>query len=173
MLRELIGRPSNKYKIEYNSLQSLKRIVLKHLNVRDMNKLRDRFEGQKYLNSFLTKSFAELAFEKIIGKEIVSWEQKEEEKGYKPSLEIDGMTVDLITADFESYPLIPKSEYDIGIVVFVNIDTRDTIVLGYADRQTLIANANTSNLSPVFETSYFGHLKNFDILKPINTVIEV
>lgn len=137
----------------------------------DMNKLRDRFEGQKYLDAFLTKSFAELAFEKIIDRRIISWEQKESKKSYKPVLEIDGKTVELIIADFESYPLIPKGEYEIGVVIFVNIDMRTTIVLGYASKETLLANADVSNLSPIFETNYVGYLKNFDILSPSNTLI--
>lgn len=166
MLRELIGKPANRYKIEYKSFLRLQKIALKHLNVPDMNKLRDKFEGQKYYNSFLLKAFAELTFEKVTGQEIYNWEQKELQKAYKPNLELEGKSVELIFADLDSYPLIPRGNYDIGVIIFINIDSRDTMVMGYASQTDLIDNANTSSLSPMFETNFIGHLKNLDILTP-------
>ncbi|NQD69990.1 hypothetical protein HP439_04545 [Sphingobacterium shayense] len=173
MLRELIGRPCNKYKIDYNDFRRLQQIAIEHLNVPNMTKLRDRFEGQKYLDAFLTKSFAELALEKLIGKKIISWEEKESKKGYKPIVTIGGATTELIIADFESYPLVPKGSYEIGVVVFVNIEIRNTLMLGYATREELITGVSDLNLSPMFRNEYLGHLKNFDILRPVEVLLEV
>src|SRR5690606_28662251 len=149
----------------------LQQIAMEHLNVPNMGKLRDRFEGQRYLDTFLRKSYAELAIEKLIGESLISWEDKESKKDYKPNIEIQGVKVEIIVTDFESYPLIPKSSFEIGIVVFVNIDMRQTFTIGYAISEELIAGVSDINLSPMFRHEYYGHLKDFHILRPVETLL--
>ncbi len=64
MLQELIGRENVvKYKIDYHVFIKLQKIVLKHLGFSNMNKLRDRFEGQAFYNSFLQRAYAEIALQ--------------------------------------------------------------------------------------------------------------
>ncbi|PRY55492.1 hypothetical protein B0I27_101464 [Arcticibacter pallidicorallinus] len=164
MIKELIGKPAIRFKVEYKIYQKLQHIALKHLNVTDMNKLRDRFEGQKFYHSFLIRSYAEVALEKLLNQATIDWTLKVDSKNYKPQFTYNGRSVELITASLDSYPTVPRGNYDIGIVAFINVDSRDVQILGFAPQETLIANIDSSSISPMFEALYFGHLKNFDFL---------
>ena len=50
--------------------------ALKHLDLSDMGKLRDRMEGQVYYSKLRTDIFSEFAFENIIGIRNFDWEKR-------------------------------------------------------------------------------------------------
>jgi hypothetical protein len=164
MIKELIGKSTAKFKVEYKVYQKLQKIALKHLKVSDMNKLRDRYEGQKFYDSFLIRSYAEIAMEKLLEEDVINWDLKDDNKSYKPKFTYKGQSVELISANLESYPLVPRGTYDIGIVAFINVDSREIQLLGYASQQELISHIDSYSMSPMFENLYFGHLKTFDFL---------
>lgn len=158
---------SVKYRIDYKQFVDLQNLALMHLGLLDMNQLRDRFEGQLFLNKLLMRSYAEIATQNALNYIFIDPDKKKLVKSYRPEISIAGKTVELIYAPVDEYPLIPKGLYDIGAVVFVNLQTRDTFFAGTVKQETLIKSVDKVSISPLLSKQFFGYLKNLDVLQSI------
>lgn len=156
-----------KYRVDYKQFIALQNIALLHLGLLGMNQLRDRFEGQSFLNKFLTRSYAELATQNVMNETFVDPEKKRLIKSYRPEIIIKGEVVELIYSPIGEYPLIPKGIYDIGAVVFVNLITRDTFFAGIVRQKALIESIDKIPLSPLLSKHFVGYLKNLEVLQSI------
>lgn len=129
----------NHTKIKINKFEIVKiqEAVLHVLKLKDLNKLRDKFDGVVYYEKFLRDTICEIAIEKLLKKKIIDWESKKNKKGYKPSFIFNEKIAEIIFVPYEEYPVIinePKSE----IVFFCTIRGGDSvIVLGYLDKTTI------------------------------------
>lgn len=167
MLKELtqITHDIIKYKIPYATFIKLQNIALTHLNLSNINHLRDKFEGQDYLNRFLLKCYAELAFIKEFQSEPFEVEIYLKYKNYKHNFQLFGEKVKLIYSDFENYPLIPRGDYDTAVVLFINLLTRETWIVGSIKNSLLKKLILNQSVSPMIGKNYLGYFKFFDDLK--------
>jgi hypothetical protein len=157
---------SIKYKVDYKQFTALQRNALTILGLTSMNKLRDRFEGQSFLDKFLIRSYSELALQNAIGKTVIDEIKKNTVKAYKPDFVINGLKVELICSSNDEYPIIPKGDFELGAIVLVNLHTRETYFVGTVDKKQLDQNIDDKSLSPLLSKNFAGYLKNFDIVTP-------
>lgn len=167
MIKELIGIPIyHKFKVSQRDFIQLQRYAASHLGVKDIYSLKDKFEGERYYNEFLQRSFAELAFQDYTNIEHFDISDKEL-KNFKPYFNLDGSEIQLISCDFEEYPRIPKGDYDSLVVCYVNISTRQVWIIGSIDKEIAIDNSDQSLISPVYRKISYGVFKKFELLKDI------
>lgn len=155
-------------KIEYTKYEWLKNLALKHLGINNINKLRDRFEGQVYFNNFLIRSYGEIALEKFLGLSVVDLSRKESQRNYIPSIKINSKVITIIAFTFNESPKILKADFDLAVFIVVNLEKRTCDILGFLHRDKLIQFADSKLLSPLDETRYLGVFKTFEELLPIN-----
>lgn len=93
-------------KIEINrrELTSLENLVVKHLNVRDLNELRDKFEGQAFLDNFIHKALPIIGMEKYLKKNFINLENRRLDQ-IKSEIIVNNTVINLIKFD-NQLPLI-------------------------------------------------------------------
>ena len=163
----LDNRSTIKTKIEYSKYEWLKNIALNNLGIKNINHLRDRFEGQVYFNNFLIRSYGEIALERFLGTHSIDIVKKENEKNYSPSFEINSQNVSPISFSFGENPKIAKRDFDIAVFVVVNLENTTGEILGFLNREKLIQLIDRKLLSPLDEKSHLGVFKTFEELFPI------
>lgn len=167
MLRELIGIPiSYKVKVSVSDFRQLQKIAVSHLGVKDVYALKDKFEGERYYNQFLQRSFAEIALQQYIGETFFEISEKNN-KDFKPSFRFKGAEIQIVDCSFDEFPRVPVGNYDSLIICFVNLTSRDVWIAGKMNRKTAISESDTNLLSPMYKKSSYGLLKNLKILEPI------
>ena len=143
--------------------------ALKHLNVKDMGKLRDRMEGQTYYERLMNDIIAEYAFENIIGLPNFDWE-KRMVKSYKRKVYSFGNEqLNLINFCDNALPRFEKNEVDNGVFVFVNPDSK-VLVSGLATRAELSAYAR-DKMKGMAEFSNFEQLTPFSSVEELTALI--
>lgn len=73
----------------------LENLVIRYLKVKDLNELRDRFEGQAFLDNFLQKSVPLIGLQKYLKTDLIDFETISPDK-IKPEIIINGKTVNVI-----------------------------------------------------------------------------
>lgn len=166
MLSEYIDviKNSEKYKISQNDLMLFQRTALNHLKLTNMNELRDRYEGQAYLNNFLVRSYAEKALESFLGAIFIDVEKQFNDKSYKPAFAYKNTGIELITAIPEEYPLIPRTPFKIGCIVLVNLESRSTYLAGFFNLDDITDHIVNNPPSPLALKNNLGYLKDFSAL---------
>jgi len=154
-----------KIKIDYRNSEWLKGIALKNLGIENINQLRDRFEGQSYLNAFLVKSYSELALEKFLQVVIVDKKVKETQKNYSPHIVFNNFSVNLIAFTVGNFPKITKMKFDVGIFACVNLESKTVEFLGFQDYKTILELSDPFLLSPIQSNLYNGVIKDFTNLR--------
>lgn len=98
------------YKIEipYREIHFIQNKVLAELKLKDLNELRDKFEGQQYYTNQLNKCLPIIALEKVVKVKLVDW-QSIKLKQIKSSLIIEGTKINIICS---SYGQVPQIEID-------------------------------------------------------------
>jgi len=157
---------SIKYKVDYKQFTKLQKNALTLLGLNSMNKLRDRFEGQSFLDKFLLRSYSELALQNAFGKIVIDDLKKNTIKSYKPDFSLNGLKVEIICSSNDEYPIVPKGEFELGAVILVNLHTRETYFVGTVEKKVLDENLEDKSLSPLLSKNFSGYLKNFDIILP-------
>ncbi|VFA41321.1 hypothetical protein [Chryseobacterium indologenes] len=97
-------------KIELNSreLIFLENLVVKFLNVRDLNQLRDKFEGQAFLDNYIQKALPLMALQKYLKEDLIDFESISPAK-IKSNIIIDNILVNII--QFGNHlPLVDTSQ---------------------------------------------------------------
>lgn len=164
---------TNKIKIDYATDIRLKKIVLNHLGISNLNKLRDRFEGQSYLNGFLMKAYSEIALERFLELQLIDKTLRETKKNYTPEIYYNGLKLRIISFTIDDYPRIPNNEFDLGIFVRVNLEDRRVEILGFLDFTTIKSMSIKELISPIQSKQYIGGIKDLSILHSPEELKEV
>lgn len=159
---------NNIVKIDYATVEWLKKIALKNLGLENINQLRDRFEGQLFLDNFLKRSFLEVAFEKYVGIKFIDKLKKETHKNYIPSFISNDKIFSLFSYTKGQYPKISTKEFDFAIFGLVNLEARHVEIIGFLPKQEVVKYIQSESLSPLTSKDYLGMFKTFDKTIPIN-----
>lgn len=93
-----------KIEITRRELASLENLVVKHLNVRDLNKLRDKFEGQAFLDNFIQKALPIFGMEKYLKTNFIDFDNRRLDY-IKSEIKVNNTLINLIKFD-NQLPLI-------------------------------------------------------------------
>lgn len=144
--------------------------ALKHLDLSDMGKLRDRMEGQVYYSKLRTDIFSEFAFENIIGIRNFDWE-KRSSKSFKRKKYVFGEKVlNLIPFENDNLPKISSEHVVNCIFVHVNVDNR--VLLSGLATKSYINDIALKNDSKIIEICEFQDLIEFSSLEELVSKME-
>ncbi len=163
---------SDMNKVIFNQLSYFKRInipkyieskiqiiALKHLNLSDMGKLRDRMEGQLYYNKLRTDIFSEFAFENTIGIRKFDWEKRSIKSFVRKKYIFENKVLNIIPFVNENLPIISSEHLKNCIFAYVNIDNR-VLLSGLATKSQL-NEISDKQQSKIIEISEFKNLIEF------------
>lgn len=136
----------------------LQKTALKHLELPDMGKLRDRMEGQLYYDKLRTDVLAEYAFENLIGIKKFDWDKRDNKNYKRKQYSFDGKKLSLVTIIDESFPK-------------VNIDHVNNCVFAYVNPQNHVFVSGIATKSKMKEIAALHNSKTIQI-KEFNSLIE-
>jgi len=120
--------------INRRELALLENLVISYLNVRDLNELRDRFEGQAFLDNYILKALPLMGLQKYLKTDLVDFENVLPDK-IKSEIIIDGTAVNVIQFG-NLLPLIETSEK--LPCIFIYSTQKQTLELcGFASSETV------------------------------------
>jgi hypothetical protein len=144
--------------------------ALKHLDLPDMGKLRDRMEGQLYYNKLRTDIVAEYAFENIIGLRNFDWE-KRDIKSYKRKKYIfENKELNIIS--FENGNLPKISTEHVQNCIFVYVNTGNRVLLSSLATKSYLQEIAKKKKSKIIEISDFQDLIDFSSVDELITKME-
>lgn len=145
-------------------------IALKHLNLTDMGKLRDRTEGQSYFNKLKTDIFAEYAFENIIGMHKFNWEARDAKNFKRKKYIFQEKQLQLITFENDSLPKIDS--LNLCNSIFINVNTDNRVLVSKLATLKELEKIATIQESRVLEISEFKNLKDFSTLNEMISLLD-
>ena len=133
--------------------------ALKHLELPDMGKLRDRMEGDLYYNRLRDDMFSEYAFENIIGLRKFDWDKRGKKNYLRKKYIFENKTLNLILFLGDSLPKFSADHVSNCIFVYVNADGR-VLVSGLANK-SMIAEKVAEQNSKIVEFTDFTDLLEY------------
>ena len=94
-------------KLAYTDLKKIEDVVMKSLEIDNMNKLRDKFEGVAFIEKFTQKVVGIMALEKKFKINYINWETLNP-GDYQPQILVSGIEVDIITCPYGNFPIINR-----------------------------------------------------------------
>lgn len=144
--------------------------ALKHLNLTDMGKLRDRMEGQSYYNKLRTDIISEFAFENIIGIRNFDWEKRSNKNNKRKKYIFENKELILISFENENLPKISIEEINNCIFVYVKKDNR--VLLSGLATKSYINELAINNNSKFIEVTEFQNLISFSSVEELISKLE-
>ncbi|MDQ1085629.1 hypothetical protein [Siphonobacter sp. SORGH_AS_1065] len=132
-------------KIGYSDKKKIEQTALKLLNLRDLNQLRDRFEGVLFYERFAKQLSCELALEKLLEIEFIDWEKKATIRDYLPKIEIDNTLVNINTINFGEYPVLINENIEFPEIFCIYKKTGVVSICGLATVENLQNNRKELN----------------------------
>lgn len=112
----------------------LETVVIKHLNLRDLNELRDKFEGQAFLNNYLDKTLPIIALQKYLKTNFIDLE-KNLLRQVKCEISINNIIIKIIKSE-NNLPLIDLSD-DYPIIIFNSTQNQIMELCGFASLEVI------------------------------------
>lgn len=134
-------------------------IALKHLDLSDMGKLRDRMEGQFYYSKLKNDIFSEYAFENSTGIKNFDWEKRSSKNYERKKYIFEDKVLNIISFDYDNLPQISSANATNCIFVHVNIDNR--VLLSGLATKGFINEILKKSKSKNIEISEFQNLIEF------------
>lgn len=148
----------------------IQKIALTHLNLTDMGKLRDRFEGQLYYDKLKTDLIAEFSFEKLLGYKNFDWSIREVKNYKRKQYSFDNKELTIVTITKSRLPKINLDKLKNTVFIYVNVDNR-IYVSGVATK-TRLQELSISNPSKIQEFSDFESLIQFNSINELTEILE-
>ena len=174
ILKVLSNRDNFLYEsLNYNDLLKIQDSVLNSLGFKNLNELRDRYEGVAFINRFSLKISGVMALEKKLKKPMIDWD-KVNPKNYIPKIVVSGKEINVVMCKYGEFPVIEKVNTSPAIIT-VRKDKKDIWICGFADVKTLNENQDLKFLKGEMmkgletKTTFVG----FDALKPFTTYEEL
>ncbi|WP_411894101.1 hypothetical protein [Winogradskyella sp. A2] len=143
--------------------------VLNSLGLKNLNQLRDRYEGQTFLDKTLKNYGGLVACQKHLNIKITTIDELNI-KDFKPQIQGKNGIYDIKVFDFGSLPVLEFTTIRNPIIFVIQKDKSTFSICGYGDKEMILNNlVDSSN-----ETVNSVNLKNFigfSDLKPIEEII--
>ena len=141
--------------------QLLQKEVVKQIGVADMNALRDRFEGQQFLDNHRSRLFANLAVREYLGENIRRRELNliDENENF---IFIRGVQVEILVTPFGSLPQFKRESYPFPVLIIFQRAQFTFYISGILERIEILNESNymNKNSNPVFTS--FDKLKTLE-----------
>ncbi len=144
--------------------------ALKHLDLSDMGKLRDRMEGQLYYNKLRTDILAEFAFENIIGIRYFDWEKRISKSFKRKKYIFENKELNIILFENENFPKISTEHINNCIFAYVNIDNR--VLLSRLATKSYISEIAKKKNQKIIEITEFQNLIEFSTIDELISKME-
>jgi hypothetical protein len=131
------------------------------LGVKDMGELRDRFEGQKYLDNALYKASSYFACANFIGQADISLEKALDSNDL--TFQIDGCSYGMLVFNFGELPLISITESP--LILVLKKDVKTFSICGIATKEVL---DDEKNYTIEKGKKYFIGFQNLSEIKKIS-----
>ncbi|MCA0131144.1 hypothetical protein LBU54_01005 [Winogradskyella sp. D23] len=144
--------------------------VLNSLGLNNLNQLRDRYEGQTFLDKTLKKYGGLVACQKHLNIKVTSIDELNI-KDFKPQIEGKKDIYDIKVFDFGALPALELSTIKNPLIFVIQKDKSTFSICGYGNRDLVLDNLVDSNNETVNSVS----LKNFigfSDLKPIEEILK-
>ena len=150
-----IIRPARYHEVE------IQKLVLNYLEIDDLGKLRDRFEGESFYKNSLSKILGLLSVNTFLEKKpfVIS---DIDLKNFVPYIEHDGMKFKIVVFDFGEFPTIQNNE-DLPIIFVIKKSQFEFLIAGYATIDQ-ISNPENCEVTGTNRRIYKS-LKNLNALK--------
>jgi len=148
-------------KLGYTDTYKINNIVLNFLNLNSMFELRDRFEGEVFLNTFSVKVKGAIALEKFLEIELIDWDNLTP-NNYSSNLSKIGLEIDIISSDNGSFPIVERNSVRPAIIINI-VGTNNLWICGYASVDVLNNNQSDRFYSGMMnretKTAFIGYDK--------------
>ena len=145
----------------------IQNVATSHLDVKDIFKLRDRYEGQAYLDSLYLKIGALHILEKETATKLIDWDLIINDKNIDlSSIVIDNVKYRIVSFLYGSLPLIQSKVKEPLLFCALKADFRNGIICGvlndykFEDKSIFILNKNSSEAKTV---KFIGFDKLIDL----------
>lgn len=178
ILKALSNRDKFGYeKLTYTDLKKIEDVVMRALDIDNMNKLRDKFEGVAFIEKFTEKIVGIIVLEKKLKVNYINWETLNPIY-FQPKIVVKNTEIDIITCAYGTFPIINRINNNPAII-FIKKDKRDIWICGFADRQVLNNNTSDKYLSGALmrerddQTAFIGftNLQSFETLQDLEGLI--
>lgn len=136
-LSDVVSNISNYGIVQLNHRTKVRteEIVLGALGLKNLNQLRDRYEGVAFHENFNRKIMALCALEQYLEIELTEWKYIDP-KDFQPTLDYLGLPIDVIISEYGHYPNI-ASKVKRPAVVMIQKDNKTVWVCGFAQKNVL------------------------------------
>ncbi|WP_430813975.1 hypothetical protein [Carboxylicivirga sp. RSCT41] len=147
----------------------LQESALKHLELSDMGKLRDRMEGQLYYDRLRCDIFSEYAFEKTIGLSSFNWVQRDKKRYKRKKYLFKGKTLSIVVLNGDSFPRV-SATHEINYIFAYVTPEQSVFISGVANNSTIrmLAGENEN----IIEIKDFSALISYTNLESFVNVLE-
>ncbi|MCU0350618.1 MAG: hypothetical protein MUF43_07290 [Flavobacterium sp.] len=173
-LKEVFVHKSNfkAIKISHSDKRKIQETALSLLNLKDLNQLRDRFEGALFYKRFTRELMAEIALEKYLSCEFIDWDAKGKIKDYPNEIKVKNIEIKITPFDFGEYPIL-IDENPQKPEIFCIKKAEDTIyICGIATKKILLENQKKLNGIPMVLGKKVGFI-GFDKLQRFENIEEL
>jgi hypothetical protein len=144
--------------------------ALKHLDLPDMGKLRDRMEGQLYYNKLRTDIVAEYAFESIIGLRNFDWEKRGIKNYKRKKYVFQNKELNIISFEHENLPKISTDHVNNCLFVYVSADSR--VLMSKLATKSYLDEIAKIKKTKIIEMSEFQNLIEFSSIDELISKME-
>lgn len=170
-LKEILVHNSKFKQVKISSLtiKSIQEIAVELLNLKDLNQLRDKYEGAAFLKRLSKEIMSFVAIERILEIKLLNWELRKKTKDYPFEIEINDRKIGINIFEFGEYPVL-IDETENRPMIFCYLKGQDTIVVcGYASIDVILNNKKEISNS-TFVAGQKVQFTGFKDLKSINSV---
>ena len=143
--------------------------VLNSLGLKNLNQLRDRYEGQAFLDKTLKNYGGLVACQKHLGLEVTTIEDLNI-KDFRPQIKAENLVYDIKVFEFGQLPDLELNSIKNAIIFVIQKDKSTFSICGFGDKKMVLNNlVDSSN-----ETVNSVNLKKFigfSSLKPIDGIL--
>lgn len=138
--------------------QLLQKEIVKRMGVTDMNALRDRFEGQQFLENHRSRLFANLAVREFLGEPHRSrtLELIEENDNH---IEINGRRHEVVSIPFGALPQFKRDDYPNPVILVFQRDIFSMYIFGIIEPEDIVDENNYVTNSSSREFIAFDKIK--------------
>jgi hypothetical protein len=156
-------------KMEQIKIQNL---ALRLLRLKDLNQLRDRFEGVRFYSQFSRKVRGLIALEKVLGVKIMNWDILNV-KALNRAYPIGNKLFMIETTEYGTWPIIIPKEFE-NIILTIS-KGEDTIwVVGSASFDSIRDNIKAvTKTSPIIDSNHLGELSSISNFSKFNSPSEL